>query len=218
MAYLDRADLVRRLKLRLARPTSDESFTVTTTGDVYDDFLTEAQDRLNKLLGTYVPDAVWTIPTAITSSDSGETFTFGTDVDGAAVFAFGHFQVFESEEAIPDYPLTPGVDFTVEGTKLRIPNNGSRTGSLWVQYAAPSNVIGSASEPTVPKVARMALLVDAERRCWEKIGRDDKAVDAEARFQSEWFAVVSLIQTRANQRGGLPIAKRPRSSFRNMHL
>ena len=84
MSYLDRADLIRRAKVRLGRPTSDNAFTVTTTDDVYDDCATEAQDHLIKMLGVYVPDSVWPVPTLLTTADSGYTYTFGTDTDSAA--------------------------------------------------------------------------------------------------------------------------------------
>lgn len=213
MSYLDSADMVRRLKVRLNRPATDEAFTVTTTDDVYYDALTEGQDRLTKLLGTYVPDAVWTVPTAITSSDGGETFTFGTDTDGASIFAFGHFTVYDAEEDIPDYPLAVGVDYTVEGTLLRVPNLGARTGSLYVQYAAPSNVISSTTQPTVPTFARAALLTEAEARCWKHLKLWDEAQQADKDFLRDWADVVAAIQTRAAGRGGLPVSRRPNNRW-----
>lgn len=213
MSLYDSQDLVRRLKVRLNRPATDEAFTVSTADDVYYDALTEGQDRLTKLLGTYVPDAVWTVPTAITSSDGGETFGFGTDTDGAAIFAFGHFVVYDAEENIPDWPLSVGVDFSVEGTVLRVPNNGTRTGSLYVQYAAPSNIISSATQPTVPKFARAALLTEAESRCWKHLKLWGEARQAEADFLRDWADVVAAIQTRASGRGGLPLSQRPNMRY-----
>lgn len=200
MAFLDSADIVRRIKLRLNRPTTDQAFTVTTTDDVLYDFATEAQDRVVKLLATFAPDAMWTAPTALSTADSGKTFTFGTDVDAASIFAMGHYRVYDSRSAIPDNPLIAGIDFTVEGTLIRIPNNSTRAfsdgGTPWVQWVSPSNVVTSATQPTLPKIARMAMISDGARRAAERLDQDPSK--HEASFQSDWVEILAAIKTQAN--------------------
>lgn len=212
MALYDYAALKRALKRRMGRPTTDEAFTVTTADDVYDDILTEAQTRLNQLLGLFVPDAIWTVPTALTSADGGLTYSFGTDTDGAAIFAFGHFQLFEKRSDIPNMPLTEGVDFRVEGTRIRMPDNVPRTfadAGPWAQFASPSNVIDATHEPVVPLVARPALLNEAEIRGWNHLGLDTS--DATARFEASWNELVALIQTQSSKKGSQPLMRRPPS-------
>jgi hypothetical protein len=203
MAYLDSADIVRRIKIRLNRPTTDQAFTVTSTDDVLYDFATEAQDRIVKLLATFAPDAMWTVPTAMVTSDSGATFTVGTDVDSATIFAIGHYKVYAQRSNIPDNPLIPGIEFTVEGSLIRMPNNTTRVFSdgatPWIQYVAPSNVVASGSQPTLPKIARMAMISDASRRCAERLDQDSGK--HEAQFQSDWIEVLSAIKTQANGKG-----------------
>lgn len=207
----DKTDLLRRLKGRVGRPESDEAFSVDSTDDKYYDCLTEAQDRLIQLLGTFVPDAVWAIPTLLTSSDSGLTYGFGNDLDGEAILAFGHFQVFAQLSDIPNAPLIEGVDFLVMGTKLRMPDNVPRIFSSgpYALYAAQSNVINSTHEPVVPKIARQALLADAEIRALQHLGLDSGV--AEDKFDTAWAELLAVLKTQSAGKGGQPISRRPRS-------
>lgn len=222
MALWDSSDLVRRTKLRLARPASDEAFTVTTTDDVYYDFATEAQDRVNGLLAIYVPEALWTVPTELSTDDSGETYHFGTDTDSEAIFASGQFTLYENEESIPDYPLVAGVDFTVEhtqgadkGTLIRIPGNIARTftnGGPMARYVAPSNVITSSTQPTIPKFARKPMIADMARQGFARLGLDSS--DAEQEFQRDWLDVLAKVRTQAFGKYGKTTRHRPRRFWR----
>lgn len=206
MAYLDSADIVRRIKLRLNRPTTDEAFTVSTTDDVLYDFASEAQDRVTKLIATFIPDAMWTVPTATATSDSGKTFTVGTDVDGDTIMALGHYRVYATRSDIPDNPLIPGVDYTTEGTLIRIPNNNTQVfgdgGTPWLQYVAPSNVMTSTTQPTVPKIARMCIVSDGARRCAERLGEDSSKHDSQ--FNADWLELLAAIKTQASQKNATP--------------
>jgi hypothetical protein len=166
------------------------------------------------MLGVHVPDALWTVPTALATADLGKTYTFGLDADSAAIFAFGHFLVFEQRADIPDSPLVEGIDFTVEGTKLRIPNNVTRTfadGGPWCQYVAPSNVMASGTQPTIPKIARLALVSETARRGAIRLGMDPAPHEAE--FQSDFLDVLAVIKTQSNLKGGATLFLRPRSAW-----
>lgn len=200
MAFLDSADIARRIKLRLNRPTTDQAFTVTTTDDAIYDFASEAQDRVTKLIATFAPDAMWVAPVALSTSDSGKTFTFGTDVDSASIFALGHYRIYATRSDIPDNPLIPGIDYTVEGTLARIPNNATQVfsdgGTPWAQWVSPSNVMTSATQPTVPKIARMCIISDGARRCADRLGEDSSK--HEAQFQSDWIELLSAVKTQAS--------------------
>lgn len=213
MALYDSSDLARRIKLRLRRPTTDYAFTVSTTDDVLYDVLTEAQDRLTTLLGTHVPSNLWTVPTKLTSSDSGYTYGFGTDTDGVAILAFGHFVLYPNQESIPDNPLVPGVDYLIEGAVLRMPNNApvTWTDGPYCQYVAPSNVITSSTQPTVPKFARKALLSDATRRAARFLELDEQPYEDD--FQSDWAEVLAALRTQANgQNRPITITRNARTS------
>lgn len=202
MAFLDSSDLVRRCKLRLNRPTTDQAFTVTTTDDVIYDFLGEAQDRINRLIATFVPDALWTVPTALTAGSGNKTYTFGVDLDSAAIFALGHYRLYAQRSDIPDNPLIPGDDYTVEGSLIRIPNDAARTfsdgGTPWAQFVSPSNVIASGTQPTIPRIARPCMISDAARRCAERLGED--ANKHEAQFAADWIELLAAIKTQADMK------------------
>lgn len=224
MALWDSSDLVSRAKRRLNRPSTDEAFTESTTDDIWYAFGTESQDRVNELLAIYAPEAVWTVPTEISSDDSGETYHFGNDTDSEAIFAFGHFKLFENEESIPDYPLVPGVDFTIEhtvgadkGTVIRIPYNTTRTftnGGPMAQYVAPSNVITSSTQPTIPKFARKPMISDMVRLAMERLYGAGAGSDAEAQFQIEWMETLAVIRTQAAGKTGAVRRFRPRHFLR----
>lgn len=212
MAYLDSADIIRRVKLRLNRPSSDTAFTISTADDVLYDFASEEQDEITKLCATFIPDALLTAPTALTTADSGLTYTFGTDVDTAAIFALGHFQVFAVRADIPDSPLIPGVDFTVEGTKIRMPNNVPRTfgdSGPWSQTVNPSNVMTSATQPTIPKILRLCLVSRTASRGAKRIGLDPAEHDADA--GEAWLTAMAAVKSQAASKGGAPLLQRPRS-------
>lgn len=224
MALWDSSDLVSRAKRRLNRPGTDEAFTESATDDVWYALGTESQDRVNKLLAIYVPEAVWTVPTEISSDDSGETYHFGNDTDSEAIFASGHFKLFENEESIPDYPLIPGVDFTIEhtvgadkGTVIRIPFNTTRTftnGGPMAQYVAPSNIITSSTQPTIPKFARKPMVSDMVRLGMERLYGTGAGADAEVQFQAEWLETLAVIRTQASSKYGKTLRYRTRRFLR----
>lgn len=212
MAYLDSADIIRRAKLRLNRPASDTAFTASVADDILYDFATEEQDELTKLCATFIPDALLTAPTALTSADGGYTYTFGTDTDSANIFALGHFQVFSVRADIPDNPLVPGIDFTVEGTKIRMPNNVPRSfgdGGPWAQTVNPSNVMASGTPPTIPKILRLCLVARVASRGAKRLGLDPSDHDSDA--NDAWLSVLAAVKSQAMSKGGATMQDRPRS-------
>lgn len=160
MALYSSADCVLRVKKRLNRPATDEVFTYSTADDVIYDALTDAQAQLIDRLAAIVPDAVLGDPLLLTSADGGKTYTFGADVDTASVFPMGHYKLYASLSDIPYTPLIPGADYLVEGTKVRIPSDQSRTfgAGPYAQIVTPGNVISAASEPTLLKQARPVMI------------------------------------------------------------
>lgn len=219
MAYLDSADIARRVNLRLNRPASDSAFTVSVTNDVIYDFATEEQDEITKLCASFIPDALVTVPTALSTADLGKTYTFGTDVDTAQIFALGHFEVFAVRADIPDNPLTPGIDYTVEGTKIRIPNNQSRTfadSGPWVQTVNPSNVMNASTQPTIPQICRLTLVARTTSRCADRLGLPTAKHDDDA--EAAWLTVLAAVKTQAESKGGATLQNRARSWWMNRRV
>lgn len=210
MTYLNTADCVRRMKVGLNRPATDGAFTVTTADDVLYDALTEAQDAMTKLIATYIPDCMISDPTAMVTADSGKTYTFGTDVDSARYFPLGNFSVFATRADIPDFPLLPGVDYLVEGTKIRMPNNTTRTfadGGPWAQTINASNVIASGTEPTIPVICRLAMIEKAKSLVAPRVGLDSAAFDQD--FNERWLEVLAAVRTQVVTKQGAPLSRRP---------
>lgn len=210
MALYDRADLIRRLKVRLGRPTSDIAFTRTDTDDVYDDCLTEGQEYIHQQMALHAPDALWPDPTLLTSSDGGYTYGFGTDTDGAAIFAYGHFRVFENKASMPDTPLREGIDYAVDRTVIRmIPFDQPRSfaDGPYALFASPPNVISSSVEPVIPKMGRRWLLSEAEVRCWRVLGMDTSGAEAEA--ARDEMSVLAVIKTQSMGKTGQPRRRSP---------
>lgn len=170
--------------------------------------MTEANDELVKRIATFVPDAMVTAPTLLTSADSGKTYTFGTDADSAAIFALGHFAVYENLESIPDYPLTEGVDYVIEGTKVRIPYNDTRTFSAgpYAQSVTPGNVVNASTQPTCPKIARLAMIEDTAKRLATRVGRDPE--EFAGSFGDAWINLLAAIRTQGLGKGGRLTVKR----------
>lgn len=158
MSLFTTADLLRRCKVILNRPATDEAFTVSSTDDVWYDFLTMAQQEVHGQLAAIAPYAMYGALTQLTTADSGATFTFGTDVDSDNVFPYGHFEVYPDANSYPDCPLLEGVDFLFEGSKIRIPNGRTLTPTPYARWVTPPNVIASGTEPTLqPKYARTLI-------------------------------------------------------------
>lgn len=223
MAYLDAADCAVRVKNRLNRPTSEQAYTRSTTDDVLYEMMTEANDHIVKRIATFIPDAMISAPVELVSTDSGKTYDFPDDADSNAAFALGHFKLYENQESIPDYPLVAGVDFTVEstntadgGTVIRIPARQTRTftdGGPYAQYVAPSNVITSSTQPTIPKFARKPMVADMARQAFDRLGLD--SAGAEADFQREWLETLAAIRTQASGKYGRTLRYRSRRFLRN---
>lgn len=208
MALFDSADLLARAKRALNRPSTDEALADT---DWYA-FLTEAQLEAVLYLAPRIPDQMMGNPTQLTTADSGKTYTFGTDADTANIVALGHYRLYDIRENIPDYPLIEGVDYTVEGSKIRIPNNIGRnfdgSGGPWGQWVNPPGLIGSggSAEPTLLKPARGALVWGACERAAVRL-RMDPAEYAQ-RFRAELDNALTALTVNSFGRGGNPVSAR----------
>lgn len=172
--------------------------------------MTEANDEITKLIATYIPDAAISVPTALVTADGGKTYTFGVDADANAYFPLGWFNVYAERVNIPDYPLEPGIDFEVEGTRLRFPYNTGRTfadGGPWAQTInATSVAITSSTQPTIPQICRLAMVEYMAAMGAERLGLDRSAFDDE--FNKRWVTVLSAVRTQAMQKYAAPLGRR----------
>ncbi len=201
MSLYSTADLLRRCKVRLNRPVTDEAFTVSVTDDVWYDYLTEAQAHVMGLLAATCPEPMYNALTALTTADSGATFTFGTDVDAANIQAYGHFEVYPTLNSFPDSPLTEGVDFIWGGDKLIVPN-GRTIDTPYARWITPPNVLSSSVEPTLkPEYARILIADQAVAMAAEQRLKQDSS-SYEKAYTKNVNRVLLTMKTSAAGQGG----------------
>lgn len=197
MALFDSPDLLARVKADLNRPTTDEALSDV---QLYS-YLTEAQLRVVRMMAAHCPEAMYSAPTKLTTSDSGVTYSFGTDVDTAQVFGFGHVELRASPTG---RQILPGNDwddtterFIIDGAKIRFPGQRARTFSdgPYARFIAPPNVIAAATAPSLqPVFARSLLVYDACARAARRLKQDDSAF--ESQFNREWVEILHSLKTR----------------------
>lgn len=157
MARYDSADLLSRLKLVLNRPSSDEAL---ADSDLYL-FLGMAQEHVARHLASVSPEPMYGDLAALTTADSGASFTFGTDADTANIQAFGHYEIYADPTHFPDSPLVEGVDFIWEGAKIRIPN-GRTIPTPYGRFVTPPHLLNGSVAPTLkPEYARILIIYKA---------------------------------------------------------
>jgi hypothetical protein len=153
VAFLDVADLLAKAKLRAGRPTTDEDMGDTT----WYSFLSDAQLFLLQQITTVSPFWNVGVPTAITSSDSGLTYTLPSEPIGPVAITDGNGGRRLRQGSYDD----PRADYVQEGTVIRMARGVARTFSrgLYAQYVAmPTIVDGSTPATLKPTRARILMV------------------------------------------------------------
>jgi hypothetical protein len=94
----------------------------------------------------------------MTTADN-KVFTFGTNADGSALIPMGNTLIYPALVNVPDSPWQRGYDFLDEGSQIRIPNNGTYSGTLYYRGVNPPAPISAVSAPTFQPAADRLLLV-----------------------------------------------------------
>ena len=183
------------------RPSSDES---VTSAQWYV-ALTEAQARVYELLAFIHPESLLGVPVKLTTSDSGVTYTFGTDsglpTNYQNISAEGSIILLASKTG-PEIP--PGTDadnstevFIFEDGVIRWPGQKTRTFSdgPYARFITPSGALDASTAPTLKPVhLRGVLPYDACRRIAMRLGEDP--APWEAMFQVEWREQLMALKSR----------------------
>lgn len=141
--------------------------------------LSEAQAVIVADIAAICPEVLYptvsydSIP-QLTSTDGGQTFTFGTDSNGYALAPMGKTGIYASLNDIPDYPWVPGRDYVpLGGTAIQIPNNGTWTGPLYWRGITPPGVIDDTHAPVLfPEASRALIAYRAAIAFLEEGGRN----------------------------------------------
>jgi hypothetical protein len=113
----------------------------------------------------------------LTTADN-QVFTFGSDVNGDALFPTGKVRIFPSLQAIPDYPWVEGGDYLNEGSQIRIPNNRTFAGPLYWRGIAPVLPITATNAPSLlPPPSRILIVNEAVRSFAEEGNRSSEMAD-----------------------------------------
>lgn len=134
-------------------------------------------------------------PTLTLTPDPGFIFTFGTDADGNTLYPVGALTLYQTLTDIPDWPLYEGVDFTMEGNRIR-----AMDGVPWPFGSAPyyqSFILPLTLSATVAPVLRpvqaRCLIVDAAAVRYAEDTSTDRAT-FEARYEKHWSQMLPMIQ------------------------
>lgn len=171
-----------------SRPAVDE---VTDTQKYR--WLAEAQSGVVADVAARIPDVLYGAPQLMTTTDGGKTFTFGTDSNGYPVFPMGNVRIFTGLNNVPDFPLQESIDYTSEGTLVRVPNNRTLSSSLYWQGITPPPDISATVPPALyPEPSRNLIALEAARRFMKTQSRPDLAADLASDYAKElprWLLV-----------------------------
>ena len=134
--------------------------------------------------------------TATFTPDPAYIFTFGTDADGNNLYPVGAVALYQALRDIPDWPLYEGVDFQMEGNKVR-----AMDGAPWPFSSPPyfqglllPLTLSATVAPTLRPVQARCLIVDAAAVRYA----EDTSTDAgifERRYEKHWNQMLPMIQT-----------------------
>lgn len=154
MAFGDSADLLARCK-RLAQLSSTDTSMADTDWYAY---LTEAQAHVYNVWAAHVPWVLMGAPTAMSTADSGATYTFSSSITPLAVEIYDANYNLLKNGAFWDTQA----GYVWEGIRIRFPKAVSKIATYYARYITPPGVIAAATEPTlVPTHGRMVLVYHA---------------------------------------------------------
>lgn len=162
-ATWDSAYLLKMFNRKAFRPTAD-----TITDAAKYERLSEAQNAVIAQIATTAPQSLYpkvaygSLPT-LTTTDN-QVFTFGSDANLYPNFPMGQTGIYPSLEAIPTMPWVEGRDYISEGNAIRIPNNGTYSGTLYVYGVFQPADINATDQPAIiPEAARELIVIEAVR-------------------------------------------------------
>lgn len=199
------ADLLSRWNTNAGRPATGDSMSDASKYQ----FLSDAQQELIANISAIAP---WTLyskaaaaSTPTCSTSDNKIFTFGNDVNGNPLFPQGKTMIYPSLASIPDSPWREGWDYIQEGTQIRIPNNGTYSGTLYWRGIAPVLDISSTNEPALLPVSSRILIVYKAVWNYALAGnrKPDLAASMEKMYTQRWPAWCLVWKTQFANGGAL---------------
>ncbi len=194
MSLYDSADCLARLNDALARPSADDYSDTAKYAK-----LADAQNEVYMDIAAVCPQALFEAPTALSTADGGQTFTFAS-----AVFPFGHIEVYPTLQSVPDAPWSEGLDYLNEGSRIRIPNNRSYSSTtLYARYIKYPAVITSSQAPSISPIQATELIVAKAAQLFGLRGalRPELAGAFAARYAELWRKWALYYKTQHDAQG-----------------
>jgi len=184
MPYQTSAELLAGFKTFAQRPATDESL---SDAQIYV-LLSKGQEKCYEMFAAHFPEILYGAPTKMVTADSGATYTFAS-----SVFPYGSVEIRSSRKGALLVPTTDwgAGDYVWEGSKIRMPNNTTRTFSdgPYARYITAPTEISATIEPVlVPAMAR-ALVMYYALYLWAEFGGGTNQTDPNrylGLFQSAW--------------------------------
>lgn len=185
MAYQTSAELLAGFNFFAMRPTTDEAITDAQKYTL----LSEGQAHVYGMLAIHAPEVLYEAPTIMSTADSGKTYTFAS-----AIFPFGNVEIRSSRNGnlmVPGTDWDGNADYVWEGSRIRIPNNRTRTFSdgPYARYIKMPADISALQDPVLaPSFARKLIMYYA-LYLWAERGGGANQADPNrflGMFQSAW--------------------------------
>lgn len=203
MALFDSADCLARLRVQIRQP---DTTGLCTDAQCYL-WLGQGQMDVFTRLAVYAPDSNRIAPTQMTTSDSGYTYTFGTDsslpTNYTDLYPVGKVAIYRVKADIPDWPMVEGVDYLMEGNRIRMPDNQpfSGTAPYYQSLTLPASLDGTTA-PTLKPVQARELIVDAAAVLYAKATGED-VEKHEATYEKDWAKWIPALQAQYARPGSL---------------
>lgn len=185
MSYQTTAELLAGFKFYAMRPSTDEQI---SDAQIYV-LLSEGQSHVYGMFAVHFPEVLYEVPTIMTTSDGGYTYTFAS-----SVFPFGNVEIRSSLNGnlmIPGTNWDGNCDYVWEGDRIRIPNNRTRTFSAgpYARYIKMPTDISGSQEPTLKPAFARKLIMFYALYLWSERGGGAMQADPNrflGMFQSAW--------------------------------
>ena len=183
MATWDHADCLARWKVLTDRPATDASI---TDAQVYV-LLSEAQEFWYSQFAVHAPHVLLTAPTAMSTADSGLTYTFSGSI--RPLYALIYTSA-TGDFLRPGSWDDPGADYVWEDDKIRMTRGAARVFPSSVPYsrhmAPPAQVTSSVAPTLKPDHARVLLVYHAAAEWARRGGKRDPTPFENKEHQLAW--------------------------------
>ena len=179
-----------------------------TDAEVYQ-WLGESQIDVFTRLSVFAPLACVIAPTQLTTADNGLTYTFATDsslpTSFTDVYPIGVVKLYRTRNDIPDFPMIEGVEYLMEGNRIRMPDFVAFSGTApYYQCLTLPTALDGTTAPTLKPVQARELMIDLASMAYFRAVSDTESSNLwEDRFNKDWSKWLGAIQAQYARSGSI---------------